>query len=606
MKERLERLLGSGDLIPYTATFHAFCFRLLHTLDGHTGSVVVDAVEQAALINGIVGRARKKSAAVPAAKNFINAIVRAKRLILTPADNLENIAAQSGCEAALLHQVYEAYQNQLSLQNACDFEDLIFKVVKLFESDEKFLTTHQNRFKYIFVDEYQDLNLGQYRIVKALAPADKEICVIGDPDQSIYGFRGSDVHYFNQFIDDYPAAEVINLTRNYRSTETILEASHQIITDQHVTVSGSRVYSGIDGKKTITVLEQESDKAEAVAVGKIIESMIGGLGLHSIDFDKVGDKDKEGDRGFSDFAVLYRTGAQAAVFKEVFEKAGIPYQVVSRENLYSKKGIQELISFLKILCRQGTYTDLERAIKIWRKGVGKKTIDALKEWCFENNIPLNDIVFKNREQVAQGLSKAQLQKLKDVFDDLSAFEKEMKSMSIEQMMMFLKENVKPLGTAITSDSKTEDIFSGLLRMSSGDAENPSGFFEKIYLQEETDAYEFKDEKVALMTMHAAKGLEFPIVFIVGCENGFIPHIRSEAGVEDIDEENRLFYVAMTRARENLYLTYAKKRMIYGKSEERELSPFIGNIEEGLRSHEVSRARRKKKEKKQKHVQLALF
>jgi len=605
MKERLERLLGPGNHMPYAATFHALCFRLLHALGTHTGgTIVVDEVEQAAIIEAIAGQVKKKTgAAIPAKKNLINAIVLAKQQILTPSDNLETVAAQSGCEAALLRQVYQAYQNQLSLQNACDFEDLIFKVAKLFESDEKFLLTHQERFKYIFVDEYQDLNLGQYRIVKALAPADKEICVIGDPDQSIYGFRGSDVRYFNQFIDDYPEAEVINLTRNYRSTETILEASHQVISDQHITVSGSRVYSGIDGKKTITVLEQVSDKAEAVAVGKIIESMIGGVGLHSIDFDKVDDQDAEEDRGFSDFAVLYRTGAQATVFKEVFEKAGIPCQVVSRENHYSKKGIQELLSFLKIVCRQGTYTDLERVIKIWKKGVGKKTFGVLKEWCFENKISLNEIVFNTEEQAVKGLSQAQLQNLKGVFGDLSALEKEMKLMPFDQMLMFLKDKVRELNSAIKSGSKTEEIFSGLLRMSSDYKENPAGFFEKIFLQEETDAYEFKDEKVALMTMHAAKGLEFPIVFIVGCENGFIPHSRSSAGMADIDEENRLFYVAMTRAREHLYLTYAKKRIIYGKSEEREISPFVRNIEEGLRSHEVSRARSKKKEK---HVQLDLF
>lgn len=607
MRERLELLLGALDLMPYATTFHSLCFRILKSLDRHAGRVVIDENDRATLIDGAVKHVKKKTGvSIPAKHNFTNAIVSAKQQILGPTDNLEKIAVQGGCDAALLRQVYEVYQKQLSLQEAYDFEDLIFKVVKLFESSEKVLFTYQDLFKYIFVDEYQDLNLGQYRIVKALASADKEICVIGDPDQSIYGFRGSDVRYFNQFIEDYPEAGVINLTRNYRSTETILEASHQIISDQHVSVSGSRVYSGIDGKKTITVLEQESEKAEAVAVGKMIENMIGGLGLYSIDFDKIDDSDGDGDRGFSDFAVLYRTKAQAPVFAEMFEKAGIPYQVVSRENYYSKKGIRELLSFLKIVCRRGTYSDLERVIQIRGKGVGKKTVDVFKERCFENNIPLNDVLFQDGGHAIQGLSKVQQQKFEGVFEDVSTLEKQMKSMSVEQKLIFLKENIKKLGQALTIDSKIEDIFSRLIKTASKYAENPAGFFEMISLQEETDAYEFKAEKVALMTMHAAKGLEFPVVFIVGCEDGFIPYKRSPAGVQDIDEENRLFYVAMTRARENLYLTYAKKRKIYGKSEDRDLSPFVEYIEEGLRSHEKSRARSKTKQKKEKHVQLDLF
>jgi superfamily I DNA/RNA helicase len=316
--------------------------------------------------------------------------------------------------------------------------------------------------------------------------------------------------------------------------------------------------------------------------------------------------DDNGEWGFSDFAVLYRTGVQAAAFSDMFEKAGIPYQMVSRENHLSMKGIRDILSLFKLVSRRGTFADFERAALFLGKGVGKKTAARFGQACLDKGLSVNGVLLGDNSGVLQALGPSQQQKLEKYLHQISALEKGAAPLDIHQRLIYIYENIDKIASTIGRDARKKEIFSGLVKTAAQYTANPDGFFEAISLQEETDAYEFQDEKVALMTMHAAKGLEFPIVFIVGCEDGFIPYCRPGKGVQDLEEENRLFYVAMTRARERLYMTYAKKRTIYGKTSERALSPFVRYIEEGLRSHERARTKIKAPKQKEKHVQLDLF
>jgi len=348
MRDRLLLLIDSSKELPEVTTFHSFCFKILKDLNNDKNYTIIDDYDRKALITEAIKQAEIKGNKVSTKPStLLNMIVFAKQNILSPQDNLKEI---NESELEELSAIYKEYQNILSIQELYDYEDLIFNLVRLLESDMDFCKKYQDKYKHIFIDEYQDLNQGQYRIIKALTNPDSNICVIGDPDQSIYGFRGSDVRYFKNFLRDYPEAKAINLNQNYRSTETILEASYQTIKnyrDFNALGSAPRVYSDIKGTKTINIIELVSEKAEAVAIGKIIEKMVGGIGFHSIDYGSVDSSCTKKQMGFSDFAVLFRSWIQSKIIADVFDKANIPYQIISRENVFNSKGVSELLSFFE-------------------------------------------------------------------------------------------------------------------------------------------------------------------------------------------------------------------------------------------------------------------
>jgi superfamily I DNA/RNA helicase len=548
---------------------------------------------------------------------LLDKVVYAKQQIIGPCDNIKKTNGEKNTKAFSLF--YEAYQNILSTQKLCDFEDLIYMVVKLFENNDRIRKKYIEKFKFVFVDEYQDLNHGQYRIIKALAPPDStnnNLCIIGDPNQSIYGFRGSDAKYFSRFTKDYNNTKVITLTKNYRSTETILEASYQIIKNrsgfnpaeetkklEKLGNFNSRVYSGIEGLKKITILELLTQKAEAESISCAIEQMIGGTGHHSIDTGRVKDSYSIKERSFSDFAVLYRTKSQSRIIVDVFNKRGIPVQIVSKDKIFNIKHIKQIISLLKIIESVGSYTDVERVNKIITPGISRQTVDIFKSWAKKNKFSLEKAIITCSRLPLPGMSRQRQINFHTFIDNFSRLKKEMKGMTVEKKLLYITENTK-LKTPVKNSTESKEAFDKLIDISKNHGNNTDEFFTATALQTDTDTYYPQAEKVSLMTMHAAKGLEFPVVFIAGCEKGYIPFERGEDKETDINEERRLFYVAMTRAKERLYLTRAKKRRIFGKAVLRDLSPFVEDIEKRLRTHETPVP--KKKKKKNRHVQLELF
>ncbi len=612
MKSRLERLLKNPGMVPYTGTFHSFCLKILRECESNKDKngqnlTIIDDNDRKLILADALGQINHKDNAKNKTSTLMDAIISAKQQILGPDDPLDQIAEEYGLNPTLLSSVYAGYQDLLALQGLYDFEDLIFNAVKLLETDSNIRKHYQEMYPHIFVDEYQDLNQGQYRIVRALSPRKSGLCVIGDPEQSIYGFRGSDTLYFRRFVDDYPEADVIHLNRNYRSVEAILDASYSIIREQSVNITGDRVYSNIAGEKQISILELETEKAEAVAVGKTIENMVGGLGFYSIDFGKADDASRHGELGFSDFAVLFRTSAQSKPFEDAFSKAGIPFQIASRKNAFYQKGIIELISLLKILAEDGSYADMERIIKTKGTNVSKTIFNTFKSWGIQNRFSLNKALTQVKRFPVPDLTGKNQLKLDEFVSNVVELKEKGKGMTVPEKLVFLREQNRSIDNTIIT-SKAEDAFDALIILAGQHKEETTGFLESITLQTDQDTCDLKAERVPLMTMHAAKGLEFPIVFIVGCENGYIPMIREEKGgrpqISNIDEERRLFYVAMTRAKERIFLTYSKKRMIYGKKEKREISPFVKDIEE-----ELIRLEKKgplKKKEKEGHVQMNLF
>ncbi len=583
MRQRLETIFGKSKIQPFIGTFHSLCFHILNDFEKKSFTIIDEKDRDLLLLDAI---SRVEGAGVKVKekpKKLLEWIISAKQNMLNPEEWLGKTPSTKN---NLFQIVYQSYQNLLEIQKFYDYEDLIFKTVRILETEHQVAVSYRARFQYVFVDEYQDLNHGQYRIIKSLAPPDVErnICVVGDPNQSIYGFRGSSVKYFKRFIKDYPDTQIIKLTQNYRSTQTILDGSYQVIRSQDKDTFQERIYSEVDGPKTICVFETNSEKAEAVAIGKTIERLIGGIGFHSIDFGLVDGLQHTGNVSFSDFAVLYRTSEQNRVLSKVFDSAGIPYQIVSRANVFNTKYISELISLYKIIEGTGGYADLERSLKITTPTINNKGIQIFKNWGYENRYSLESALMNAHRFPIHKVGKAQQIKLVEIFNKIFKIRQKTKKMSMEQKLFFLLENTK-ISTSDDWSQKPNDTLKHIIDVCESFDSYTTNTIKTAALQTDTDTYNHQSESVALMTMHAAKGLEFPVVFVTGCENGLLPFQPLDGDVSDVEEERRLFYVAMTRAKERLYITFAKKRRRFGKIEKRALSPFVRQIEKHLLTHD---------------------
>lgn len=555
-RELSQRMAAFGGEQVMAATFHGFCLNMLKAYGGLEASLVEDETRRELVKTALETVTGKTTGLVRQANRLDGLISLCKQRLLGPGDDLSAVDR----EEILLPSVFSAYQQLLTDRGLVDFEELIFRFHGLMTDNPEALAAVQQRFPYIFIDEYQDLNLGQYLLVKQLA-RQARIMVIGDPDQSIYGFRGSDNRYFRQFTDDYPGCEQIVLNRNYRSTQTILDASFQMISKSDGTDGSQQIFSQIDGARRLIIKETASEAAEAVAVGKIIEAGIGGLSFFSMDArqsDDLGDK----SYAFSDFAVLYRTRKQWEAFARVFDREGIPFQTADKGNDLDLDGIRELLSCFRILTRRAAGRD----ISLVADCLGISPEPDLIRTPARILAPVHDQI--------RGLNS------RECLERLSAF----------------------LGIAETGAEKEIAAREKLYSLAAA-FETPEEFMDRLALDQDPDHLSDGAEKVSLMTMHAAKGLEFPVVFVTGCEQGLVPFARDGETVEDAAEERRLFYVAMTRAMDILCLTYAQKRRIYGTNQKRQRSFFIDDIEKRLARYEkrAPMARVKKRE-----TQLELF
>ncbi len=579
MSQRLLEMTGLTGTCPRVSTFHAFCFSLLKTFT-ETVPVIIDETDQRQIISDAVRRA---DLADPAAEKqparFAEMICRAKQLLLGPADDLEKITGDM--PPSVLAAVYQAYQDLLKSYGLLDYEDLIERVVDRLETDEVFQRDCHQQYPFVFIDEYQDINYGQYRLIRALAPPDGNICVIGDPDQAIYGFRGSDTAFFNNFKRDYPGAAAICLDKNYRSTETILSASYNVISRQPENAQRVRVYSGISGQPAITVAGLASDKAEATFVGKTIESLVGGLGFFSVDFGKAGYEDPEKAYAFSDMAVLFRTRTQATVFADVLGAAGIPCHLVSREKMFAAAGIAELISLLRLLNDCGSMMDFKRVLSGGGIRQSTRTVEALEAWNIKHGLTINKMLSSLIRFPADGVGNAVQARLATLAERLLEMRDKAQQMKTDEQLRYILDTRSDIQSVIDSKQKTRETCDLLIQSARESGLAPVSFLAGISLASDADAHLPRADRVRLMTIHAAKGLEFPIVFVAGCEDGYLPLKRSQKNTVDIDEERRLLYVAMTRAREQLFFTHAKRRRIYGKTEQRRISPFVEDIETRL-------------------------
>ncbi|MGD9017970.1 MAG: UvrD-helicase domain-containing protein, partial [Desulfobacterales bacterium] len=392
---RLKRLIVNGDSPPFVGTFHGLCLELIKERLPEADCRVIDDAERREIIRSLIDSANMRPD-----PSQLEALFMAKQELLSPEEWVPD-----GDDGNRWSDIYRRYQNLLSTLGVLDFDDIIFKVVRWLETDDGYRQSLLERFSHMLIDEYQDLNPGQYRLVRGLTQPDHDLFAIGDPDQSIYGFRGSDTAYFNRFVEDYPTARVIRLNRNYRSTPVILEAAHHIIRDQLPAYGErSRLTPTFRGGLKIDVFQSGSEVSEAVAIGKRIEALVGGLGFHSMDFNTVDAAGIQTHIGFSDIAVLFRTRSQAAVIDEVLSEAGIPCQTASRKAVQDQPGIAEHLALLRLAEGIGSFMDVDAALKrhpsVPAKTIGKR----LRAWALENGMGVEAALLAVKEKSIPGLS----------------------------------------------------------------------------------------------------------------------------------------------------------------------------------------------------------
>ncbi|MBA2879809.1 uncharacterized protein (TIGR00375 family) [Desulfosalsimonas propionicica] len=598
MKQRLAGLMGPDAVLPEARTFHSFCFSLLREIKNAADHGIADEQDRRALLAEAADRVRAGGTKVSdRIETLMDRVANAKQRILGPDDDLEPIAGES---APLFSRIYSAYQDLLDIERLWDYEDLICQTVMHLESDSVLCETLCKRLPFVFIDEYQDLNYAQYRLVRQLCPADGKICVIGDPDQSIYGFRGSDPAYFQCFETDFPGAETICLRQNYRSTQTILSAAGQVLGPKNGTRHSEPVFSGISGTPYLHLIRAADQRGEAVAVGKTIEQMVGGMGFDFHDFDKAARFSGDGaHRSFADFAVLFRTRAQAEVFAGVFQDAGIPCRLVSKAHAWEAAGIAEPVSALKILEGCAASRDLLRVLGVLFPDFPQKDMADLRAWGRRRGLSVNGLLAEAHRTGVESLSSGASQSLARFVHQLTDLETSTRTDPAPEK---LEKIFQWLGPFLPQASEqTKETIAELRRMAGAFGTDIRGFTETLALCSDADFCKDGSEKVSLLTLHAAKGLEFPVVFVAGCENGLIPYHRAEINPADIEEERRLFYVGMTRAMSELFLCSARTRKVHGQTRQQQPSPFVAEIAADLKKQAGPNFARKSRQ-----VQLQLF
>ena len=559
------------------ATFHSMCVRILRREADHIGYnrnfTIVDPGEQRTLMKRIL----KNLNLDPKKWNeraILGTISNAKN------DLLDEIAYehQAGdMYTQIVAKCYKAYQEELRRSEAMDFDDLIMMTLRLFDKNPDVLAYYQQRYQYIHVDEYQDTNHAQYQLVKLLASRFKNICVVGDADQSIYGWRGADMQNILDFEKDYPEAKVVLLEENYRSTKKILQAANEVIKNNR-NRRPKKLWTQNDEGEQIVYYRANDERDEAVFVASTIDNIV-----------------REKVKNFKDFAVLYRTNAQSRTIEEALLKSNIPYTMVGGTKFYSRKEIRDVISYLNLIANTSDNISFERVVNEPKRGVGPGTLEKLRNFAYEQNMSLlyasaNIMLSPIKGKAAQGVYDFanMILNLRDQLDGLSITD------TVEAILDksgYL--DALSMQQTLESQSRIENIEEFMSVTKNFDETNTDGtedetgidrlgrFLNDLALIADTDDGEAEAAEVTLMTLHAAKGLEFPVVFLIGMEEGVFPLSRASEEPDELEEERRLAYVGITRAEEILFLTNANTRTLFGKTGYNRPSRFLREISDDL-------------------------
>lgn len=572
MQERVAQLAGSIADEIWISTFHSMCVRILRrNIDrlGYSRNFsILDTADQRAAVKECL-----KQLNIDPKKfdpgSILGTISGYKNELKTPQDVQKRTGHYYDDVVA---DVYEAYQALLRSNQALDFDDLIMLTVRLFQQVPEVLAYYQRKFQYIHVDEYQDTNRAQYMLVRMLAERHRNICVVGDGDQSIYRFRGADVSIFLSFEQDYPEARVIKLEQNYRSTKRILHAANEVIKYNKSRKEKQLWTENEEGQK-IHYYHGQNEHDEAYYVTETIREAV--------------------DRGrqYKDFAVLYRTNAQSRVIEEVFVKANIPYQMVGGTKFYDRKEIKDMLAYLRLIANPDDDLSFRRVVNVPKRGIGQTTVDKLGLYALEKGLSMYAAL---AEADFIGLQKRAVNQLLQFRGLVEQWRKQADDLSVMELAEDILER-SGYRTALTKENtlesksrleNLEEFLSVALEFDKQfDKQNEDNslqtFLDELALVSDIDQVGEDENHVLLMTLHAAKGLEFPCIFLIGMEEGLFPHARSMMDETEMEEERRLAYVGMTRAREALYLTNARMRTIFGQTNMNPASRFIQEIPEDL-------------------------
>lgn len=575
MKDRIEFIskdISDRNIMKglWMGTFHSICARILRqeidVLGYDKNFVIYDKGDQLSMIRRCLNTLDLDSKKY--SPNIISSIIDKAKNYLEDPELFEYNALNYFKK--IVAKVYTQYQEELFENNALDFNDLILLTVKLFKDRPEILENYQNKFRYILVDEYQDINFSQYQLVKLLSEKYNNLFVVGDPDQSIYKFRGADLSNILRFEQDFPHSKVIKLEQNYRSTKVILEGASNLIKHNR-NRKEKELWTDKKGGEKIKCYEAVSALDEATFASKEIMRL-----------------NKEESKTFKDFAILYRTNAQSRSFEEIFNKQGIPFRVVGGLRFYERKEVKDILAYLRFIHDQKDRVSFLRIINNAKLGVGKVTLSKIEELARKNNLNFHQ-AFKQGLKVIKisGGRKEAINKFVSLIDELNEKKKEIKGS--ELLIELIRkinyyDELKKEGE-FKAQSKIENIKELILAVQEFEENNEdkslTAFLEYIALITDIDLYKGEEDAVTVMTLHSAKGLEFPVVFITGFEEGIFPHSRSLNSREELEEERRLCYVGMTRAKERLYLTYAWRRNLNGDTLFNSVSRFISEIPKHL-------------------------
>jgi DNA helicase-2/ATP-dependent DNA helicase PcrA len=573
MKDRVALLVGPDSRKMWVSTFHAFCARILRVHAEKLGYkrefTIYDGADQVRLVKrSIVELGKDPKRFNP--RSFAAQISAAKNVLATPDDYLRST---EGYIAENVAEVYDLYQRRLYENNAMDFDDLIMQTVALLEVFPEVRERYQTRFKYIHVDEYQDTNHAQYRLVNILAAAHRNLCVVGDDDQSVYSWRGADIRNILDFERDYPEAKVVKLERNYRSTQTILDAANAVVANNASRKPKELWTAGPHGER-IRIFTASDEYAEARFVVSDIERLI--------------------DAGArpADVSVFYRTNAQSRALEDVLVREGVPYQVVGGVRFYERAEIKDAMAFLAVISNPSDSGALERIINVPKRGLGATSVARLQEHARRNGVSLYDALADADAADLTGAAKKACRAVRDLFEGWRVAAQEVPPAELIGAVLdesgYRAELVAE--NTVESESRLENLEELINAAREYERVEPeptlASFLQEQALYSEQDALSGEGGRVALMTLHNAKGLEFDHVFVVGMEEGTFPHARS-LDEQNLEEERRLAYVGITRARRSLTLTYAKLRSSWGEREYQMPSRFLSEIPEGLKSGTIT-------------------
>jgi DNA helicase II / ATP-dependent DNA helicase PcrA len=569
MRERVEVLVGGEARKMWISTFHSTCVRILRMdiekLGYNKNFVIYDTSDQEKLVKECLQELNLDEK-IFQPKDMLYKIGSLKDILMDEDTFYRQNA--NDFKNKRIAEIYKLFQKKLRTNNALDFNDIIMKTVILFKNHPDVLEHYQRKFRYVLVDEYQDTNKAQYELVNLIAKAHRNLCVVGDDDQSIYGWRGADISNILDFEEDYPNVKTVKLEQNYRCTKNILEAANYVIANNEKRKK-KRLWTENCQGENIKFYRADSDRDES---GFIVNQIV---------------KQVNEGSSFRDFAILYRTNAMSRILEEGFVTTGIPYKVVGGLKFYDRKEVKDILAYLKVINNPLDSISLERIVNTPRRGIGDASIEKVKEYALRKDVSMYSAMLELDN--IEDLTKRAANSLDKFISLMNYFIVSRENTKVSDLINEILEKtgyLKELKDENTPESKSrienlEELYSAAVEFEENyEDKSLSMFLERVALVSDQDQIS-EHGGVTLMTLHTAKGLEFPVVFIAGFEDGIFPHFSAREDYEEMEEERRLCYVGITRAKEHLYLTCAKQRLMFGRTMVNQISPFLEEIPEGL-------------------------